>query len=206
MTLAAVKMSRIGDGSSRFRPGVERDLFAPLVEEAQQPRLAPHPHLATDVFRRHRVVGPFELDVPVPMHRALGLLENGEHHGRKHPQRGLFHLREHLANLLARRAMNAGVGHRSFPLGQISVLPRQPRKAPSLDRVVLRILHSGLHLALVPGHGGLGGQNHGAVVPGKLLQLGIDLRVMPIGPDHARLQVVDLMFPATICASAVVSA
>src|SRR5258705_294537 len=87
--------------------------------------------------------------------------------------------------------MDARVCHVLLPVGQKMVLRRQTLKAPSLDCIVLRILDPGFHLALVSRHRWLGRQNHGAVMASKLLQLGVNLRIVPIGLDHARLEVVD---------------
>lgn len=67
----------------------------------------------------------------------------------------------------------------------------QTFKAPALDRVVLRLLDARLLLDRVPGRAGLGRQVHRAVVPGKLLQLGSELRIEPVGVQPARLQVID---------------
>lgn len=71
VALAAVEMGRIRGELARFGPGVQRDWFAPLVVDAQEPGLLPHPHLTSDVFGRHRVVSPLELHIlSIPMHRA----------------------------------------------------------------------------------------------------------------------------------------
>ena len=127
-----------------------------------------------------------------PMHRARRLHEDGKHHGRQRPQRRTLHRLEEPAHPLARRAVNARVRRVLLPPGEEKILRRQTLKAPSLHRVVLRILYpTRLHLALVPGHGRLGRQNRRAAVPGELLQLGIEVRIKPVGPEHARLQGVE---------------
>jgi hypothetical protein len=93
--------------------------------------------------------------------------------------------------LLARGAVDAGVGHGAFPLGQEVVLRGQTRKAPARDGIVLHILHPRLDLALVPGHFRFRGQDRRAVVPGKILQFGVQFGVEPVGLNHPSLQVVD---------------
>jgi len=125
------------------------------------------------------------------MHRARSLLEDGKHHRRQRSQRGSLDGLEEFAHLLAGRPVDARVGHVLLPIGEEKILRRQTLEGTSLDRIVLRILHPGLHFALVPRHGRLGRQNRRAVMPGEFLQLGIEFRVKPAGLNHARLQVVD---------------
>ena len=64
-------------------------------------------------------------------------------------------------------------------------------KTAPLEGVSLGVLHAAFDLALVTGHVRLGGQEHACRSAGEGLQLGIDLRVVPVGPGHGGLQVVD---------------
>ena len=61
-----------------FRPGVQRDHFLTMIEDAHDPGLAADPHLAAEILRRHRVVSLVELDVTVAVHLAPGLGEARE--------------------------------------------------------------------------------------------------------------------------------
>src|SRR5262245_51226025 len=124
------------------------------------------------------------------MDRTQSFLKYREQSAGQGLQRRSLHRLEEFAYLLAGGAMDARVGYVLLPVGEKKILRGQTLKAPSFDRVVLRVLHARLHLALVPGHDWLGRQNHRAVVPGKLLQLVIDLGIEPVSLDHARLQVV----------------
>lgn len=96
--------------------------------------------------------------------------------------------------------MDARVGHVLFPIRQVSVLRRQALERSPLDRVVLRILDARFHLALVPGRRRFGRQNDRAVMPGELLQLGMEFRIIPIGLQDTGLEVVWILFPTSICA------
>ena len=84
---------------------------------------------------------------------------------------GCVTFEEHLADLLARGAMNAGAGHAAFPLRKKQVLRRQTFKAAALERIVLGKLHPGLDLALVPWHRRARRQHHRAIVAAELRHL-----------------------------------
>ncbi len=187
---AAVQVSGIGGELSRLGQRVQGDRFPARVVNAQPPVLLPHPDLAADVFGRGRVIGLLELHITIALHPAQRVLEPREQTRRQRLQGRAFHGFKEFAHLLADRAVNARVGHVLFPVRKMTVVRRQTGKAPALDRVVLRILYARLHFPLVPGHDRLGGQNDRAVMPGKLRQLGMELRIVPVGLEHPGFQVV----------------
>ena len=80
-------------------PGMNDDRLHPLVEDPHQAGVPPHPDLPSQVLRRHRVVGPLDLDVAVTVHRATRFLIRRERGQRQRHQRGPLHLGEVLADL-----------------------------------------------------------------------------------------------------------
>ena len=96
-----------------------------------------------------------------------------------------------LQDLLAHRAMDPGVGDRTLPKLEELVLLAEAGKLPALQRVVLDVLDAVLDLALVARHPGPGRQDDRAVMAGEVRELGVDLRIEPIGLDDAGLQVID---------------
>ncbi len=87
--------------------------------------------------------------------------------------------------------MNAGIGHTVFPLQQKLVLFGQTLEQPSLERVVLHIFDPGLDLAFVAWRIGLGGQNDRLIMLGKRQDLGIKLRIEPVGLGDRRPQIIN---------------
>ena len=102
--------------AARLLPHMHAHLLHAVVEDPHQPQVPPHPQRVAQVLRRHRVICLGHLDVPVPMHDPLPLMEEREPLQRQRLQRPPLHFLEELADLLADRAVNAGVGHRGFPV------------------------------------------------------------------------------------------
>ena len=127
----------------------------------------------------------------VTMNLARGFDEVGEQLGGQGFQCRGFHVAKVFAHLSPGGAVDAGVGGVLFPLLEVAVLLGQTAELAALERVVLAILDAGLDLALVPGHARLGGQDERPVVGGELGQLGVEIRFIPIGLEHAGLEVVD---------------
>ena len=120
----------------------------------------------------------------------MGLVERREDPGRQRLQGRLLLLGKQRRDLLAHGAVNPRVRDPQLPLVKELVLFGQARKAPTLERVVLDVLHARLDLALVLRRARLGRENHCAVMPGKTRQLGIEFRIEPVGLQHRRLEVV----------------
>jgi hypothetical protein len=123
--------------------------------------------------------------VAVPVNGAFGFFEDREQTCGQRLQSSSFDRLKTFAYLLARGSVNALVGRRGLPLAQEKILRRQTVEAAAFDGIVLRVLHRRFHLALVPRHGGFGGQDHRPVMPCELFELGIELRIIPVGLDHS---------------------
>src|SRR5262245_50738828 len=95
---------------------MEGDLFPTRIVNAQDSGLLPNPNLAADVLRRHRVIGPFKLNVAITVNAAPGFLENREQSRWQRLQRGSLDCLKTPADLLTRCAVNARVRRRTFPL------------------------------------------------------------------------------------------
>ena len=186
-----MQMVRIGGELAWFGQRMHGNDLPALIEHPQHPRLPTRPDLPAHILWRHGVVSPLQLNVAIPMHRAWRFFKDRKQTRRQGQQLGAFHFLEHLANLLPRGAMNAGVGHAAFPLREKQVLRRQTFKAAALEGVVLGKLHARLNLAFVPRHGWTCRQHHGPVVAAELCHLGVDLRIVPVRPRHRRPQVVN---------------
>ena len=74
---------------------------------------------------------------------------------------------------------------------QMIVLRFQAWETMPLQSVVLDIAHAAFNLPLVPGRARLRGQDHHAVVLAEGLDLGIEVRVVPVRLLDRRLEVVD---------------
>ena len=90
--------------------------------------------------------------------------------------------------------MEAGVCNRPFPLDEMGVLSGQALKLVAFEGVVLAVFDTCLDLALVPGHGGSGGQHYRAIVSTELAHLGVEFRFKPITTADGGAQVVDNQF------------
>lgn len=179
--LAAVDVRRIGAEAPRLLPGMQGDLFHARVEDPHQTQLPPRPHFAPHIFRRHGVVSAGHFHVAIAVNGARGFGKDREDHRRQGPQLGLLARIENGRDLLARGAMNAGIGHPAFPFQQKLVLGGQTLKPPPLERVVLPLFDAGLDLAFVAWRIGLGGQNDRLIMLRKGDDLGIELRIEPVG-------------------------
>lgn len=82
-----VEVGGIGGEAAGLGPDVDGDRLEVLIENAHQPGLGADPHVAAEMLRWHRVVGPLEGDVAVAMHLARRLLEAGKDRGRQRPSR-----------------------------------------------------------------------------------------------------------------------
>lgn len=171
--------------------GVDGDLFHLGRENPDEPRLGAHPQLAADVLGWHGVVRPAELNVAVALNAAAGFLEAGKQARRQGAQGGLLGRDEELKDLLTHGPMNAGVGDGALPVCQKLVLLAQAPELAAPECVFLHVVDARLHLALVPGHGGLGGGKDRPVMAAELDQLGVEIGIEPVGPQDGGLQVVD---------------
>ena len=82
------------------------------------------------------------------------------------------------------------VRHVSLPFGEVDVLGSEAFEATALHRVLLGVVDPGLALAFVPRHPRFARQDHGPVKLGKLGQLRVELRIVPVRMDDRRLKVV----------------
>jgi hypothetical protein len=137
--------------------------------------------------------------MPVAVDLAVDLLEEGEAFGGQRQQRRALDLGEHLADLLAGRAMDAGVGHRGLPVQQIPVLVGQTGELPTLEPVCLDEFDSGFRLPLVSRSTRPRRQQGRAVMLAERLDLGVELRVEPVDLEDGGLQVVRVMCPVLLC-------
>src|SRR5688572_21251236 len=69
VSIPRMQMLRVGGKSAGFGLGVKRNLFATLIEDADQLRIPPHPYLSPDILWRHRIIGALELDVAIAMNQ-----------------------------------------------------------------------------------------------------------------------------------------
>ena len=111
-----------GAEAARLLPDMHRDLLHPLVEDPHHAAVPAHPDLPRQVLRRHRVVGPLDLDVAVAMHDAAGFVKRRERLERQRQERLALRVGEVLADLTARGAVDPRVGHGQLPLAQEAVL------------------------------------------------------------------------------------
>src|SRR6267378_6950777 len=135
VAVRGLQMVGIGGELSRFGQRMNGDDFPPLIEDAHQPGLPSRPDLATDILRGHRVIRPLQLDVAVPMHPARRFLERRKQTRWQRQQFWAFQGAEDLADLLPGGAVDAGVGHAAFPIGEKKVLGGQTLEAAALERV-----------------------------------------------------------------------
>lgn len=189
--LVAVEMGSIGAEAAGIHPGMQGDGLHALIEDADQTGFPTHPDLLSRMFRRHRVEGLEHLNVPVPVNRPTAFAEHREQTGRQRPQSRALHLPELLADLPARGAVKPGVGHRPLPFRQMEVLLRQAGELPALDRVVLGVFDAGLDFSLVAGHRRPRRQHHRCVMDTGLPHLGVEFRLVPVGPTDRRPQIID---------------
>ena len=180
-----------GRGPAPGSAHMYRDLLHPHVEDPDHARVPAHPHLAPHVFGGDRVEGLFKFDVAIPMHGPFPLGKAREEPRRQRQKRGLLGHDEEGAHLLVDRPVDPRVGHVPLPVGQVDVLGPQAFEATALDRVLLGVVDPGLALALVPRHPRLARQDHRPVKPGKLGQLRVELRIIPVRLQDRGLQVVD---------------
>ena len=95
------------------------------------------------------------------------------------------------AHLLAGGAVNASVGHGFLPMSEMHILGAQPIELLAGQAVVLNIFDPSLDLSLVAGHGGLGRQDHRAIVFAEGNHLGIEFGLEPIDLLDGGPQVID---------------
>src|SRR4051795_6782488 len=88
------------------------------------------------------------------------------------------------------RPVHASVGHGQLPVVEEPVLLLQGGEAPSSQGVFLDVIDAPLDLPLVAGRVGARRQEHGPVMFAEGADLGVDLRVEPVGLLHGRLEVV----------------
>src|SRR5512135_3252792 len=93
------------------------------------------------------------------------------------------------------RPMHTGVGRRRLPVAEEPVLFLQTREAPPPQGVLLDVVDAALDLPLVAGRVGACRQEHGPVVFAEGADLGVDLRVEPVGRLHGGLEVVQDQAP-----------
>lgn len=169
---------------------VDGDLLESVVHDAHEAAVPAHPHASSQVLRRDRVVGLVYLDVSVAADLALAFAEQWEAFERQGQQCGPFPL-EGLPDLLAGGTVDARVGHLRLPLAQEAILCFETGEGAAPESVLLHIVDSSFHLALVARGARLRGKDHRSVVGGESLNLRIELGIEPVGPGHRRLEIVD---------------
>ena len=169
---------------------MEGDLPHAQVEHPDGAPVPARPDFASDVLVRHAVVGLPHLDAAVAVHRAAGLLEGREEHGRQRQQGVPLALLEAPAHMEPGRAVQALVGDVALPPAQEGVLGRQGVEDAPLQRVALHIADPPLDLALVLGMPRPRGHRDGAAVTAEGGELRRELRVVPVGALHRGAQVV----------------
>jgi hypothetical protein len=115
-------MNGIGAKSGGFCLAVQSDLFPLIVENSHQSSVPLKPHAATDVFRRRGIVRLVNFQMSVATDSAASFMKHGESIARKRHQGGAIDSVELSFHLLLRRAVNASVGDRSFPVQQVIIL------------------------------------------------------------------------------------
>ena len=141
LIFSAAMCSRLRAEAARLVLDVDGDRLHPLVEDPHQPGVPAHPDLAGQVLRRHRVVGLLDLDVAVAMHRAAASWKHGKRSGGSGCKCGPLDLGEVLADLAARRAVQARVGHgrsqsrrNRFCSSRLAKRPAPSRRSPGRSR------------------------------------------------------------------------
>ena len=95
------------------------------------------------------------------------------------------------ADLLARGAMNAGVGHGFLPVSQMHILGAQTYKLLAGQPVGLNVFDPGLDLTFVARHRRFRRQDHGAIMFAERNHFGIEFGLEPVDLLAGRPQVVD---------------
>src|SRR6266516_1038511 len=80
-----------------------------LVEHSDQSGIPARPDRVRDILRRHRIISLGDFDVAVPVNLAWGFTEDGKKALRQWLEGRLFEGLKALPDLLASRAMNAGI-------------------------------------------------------------------------------------------------
>src|SRR4051812_6929318 len=88
------------------------------------------------------------------------------------------------------RPVHASVGHGQLPVVEEPVLLLHGGEAPCSQGVFLDVIDAPLNLPLVAGRVGTRGQEHGPLMFADGADLGVDLRVEPVGLLHGRLEIV----------------
>lgn len=179
--LGAGDVRRLRAEATRFVPDMQGDLLQALVEDPHQAPVPAGPHLPAQVLRRHRVVGPLDLDMAVAVHHPPRLVEVGEVLGRQGQQSGPLDFGEVGADLAAGGAVQARVSHRLLPVQQEAILLLQAVEGPPLQGVLLHVVDAPFHLPLVARRVGPGRQEGRAVMGGEGTHLGIEIGVEPVG-------------------------
>ena len=129
-------------------------------------------------------------NVTIAMDDALRFGETREPLDRQRHQCGAFVLLEEFGDLLARRAMNAGVGDGCLPVEQVIVLLLQAAELMAFQRVLLNVIDTPFHLAFVARCPWFRRQQHGSIVLTETTQLGIQIGIVPVGFQNGRFEVV----------------
>ncbi len=170
--------------------GVSADQVHPIVKDTNQPRVPANPQRAAQVFRRHAVVRLVDREVTVATDFALGFLEVREAVDRQREQLGFLVLFKEFSDLLASRSVDACVSDGLFPVQQVFVLLSQAGERATFECVLLNVVHAPFDFALVARRSRFGRQQDRAVMLAETLQLGIEVRIVPVGFDHGRFEVV----------------
>ena len=189
--LRGVQVPGIGAEAALIVLGMDRNLLHPVVEHPHRASVPPHPDLAAEIFRRHRVVGLGDLDMAVAADLPLGLAEVLKASERERKEGGAFRFFEVRRHLPLGRPMDSGVGGAPLPVLKVLVLFVEGWEYPSLEGVVLNVADAPLDLALVPRCSRLGGECDRALVSAEVRELRIELRIEPVGLDHTGFEVVD---------------
>ena len=180
----------LGAEPARFLFDVNLQLFHAVVEDPHQPRVPADPDPTGEILRRHRVIRVIDLDMAIAMHRAAGLVERRERLQRQRQQCSPLDFGEMFADVSTCGPVHASVGHGQLPVVEEPVLFLQGGEAPPSQGVFLDVIDAPLDLPLVAGRVGTRWQEHGPVMFAEGADLGVDLRVEPVGLLHGRLEVV----------------
>ena len=167
-----------------------QQLAGERIEQADVRGVPLHSHTAADPARRRAVVGRFDFDAAIQMHRAFAVLVVAERFQRQRQQRRLL-FGEHRRDLSLGGAVDARVGPALFPAVQIGLRFFQALEAQPFQRRLLGVSDAGLHLALAIRIANAARQRDRAVVSEHIAIQRIQRGIVDVGCEHAFAQVVE---------------
>jgi len=174
-----------------FEAAVGADGFAALIKDAHHVQVPSDPDFVADVFGGDFVIGAGDFHEAVAPDFAAGFFVNREEGGREWLQEGAL-LGEVLGDLAFGGAVDAGVGDCFFPMGEVGVLGGETLEVVAFERAVFDIADAAFDFAFVLGRVGTAWHDAGAVVSAEGFELGIDIRIEPVGAQHGGFQIVDI--------------